>query len=369
MECAKHNVDPTSNKAAPLHILWMFAQDTPVNRSELGRTAKQAEKKRNQWQQLNDQKTAGIPGICPLYVGMKARVTERIGKKLHINKHSPCTVVGWGLHSGDRLKENAPQRVLMYLPRIVYIEFKRAKWQVEGLPPGGFPLKHQKRQWLLNKTTESWVDRKGFLLIPDHACTARIVQGSNFKAAMADCGDVCDTPPLKDMLAAYVILSRVSTADTLLLLRAFSARLFQHGPPPGPHYLMKLLRSRLQADRDEANYGPQAALDEYEDLQANARKRRGLLKNAEWEWTCFGCQHAYGAVAFEAMPGKQIDIYRKCITPGYWLSCRACAAARTASSEVAAEPQLQECAHCNQEKNNNCFEAKPQWCRACVLKE
>ena len=102
---------------------------------------------------------------------------------------------------------------------------------------------------------------------------------------------------------------------------------------------MKLLRFRLQADHDEANYGQQEALDEYERLLASARKRRDLQKNAEWEWTCFDCQQTYGTVAFEAMPGKQIDIYEKCIAPGYWLACSACAAAHMALSEMAVEPQ------------------------------
>ena len=46
VEEAKHH--ETGSK----HILWMFAQDDPVNASELGKDAKQAAKKRNQWLQL-----------------------------------------------------------------------------------------------------------------------------------------------------------------------------------------------------------------------------------------------------------------------------------------------------------------------------
>ena len=61
---------------------------------------------------------------------------------------------------------------------------------------------------------------------------------------LADCGDVMDTAVLKDMLCAYVALSRVRRSEGLLLLRAFSPYLFGQGPPPGPHCLMKLLRAK-----------------------------------------------------------------------------------------------------------------------------
>ena len=71
-----------------------------------------------------------------------------------------------------------------------------------------------------------------------------MVQGMTLSALIADCGDVFGMPSLKDMLAAYVTLSRIRVADTLLIMRAFSKSLFLQGPPPGPHCLMRLLRAR-----------------------------------------------------------------------------------------------------------------------------
>ena len=203
VEEAKHN------EGGPAHILWMFAQDVPANAAELGKDAKQAAKKRNQWLQFNDQKTAGIPGLCPLYVNMRGRVMERISRKLNIQKHTPCTVIGWDLHPADRLRTDASQRKLEYLPRCIYVKFAGASWQVHPkLEQGVFPLKPVKREWILNRATDSRIKRKGFLLLPDLACTAHIVQGGNLDAEMTDCGDAFEKPPLKDMLSAYVALSR-----------------------------------------------------------------------------------------------------------------------------------------------------------------
>ena len=83
--------------------------------------------------------------------------------------------------------------------------------------------------------------RKGFTLVPDFASTAFMVQGMNLSAELAECGDIFDTPGISEMLATYVILSRVRKADGLLLLRAFSPYLFRLGSAPGPYCLLKLL--------------------------------------------------------------------------------------------------------------------------------
>ena len=90
------------------------------------------------------------------------------------------------------------------------------------------------------------------------------MQGANLEAELADVGDILDPAALKDMLSAYVALSRVRTADGLLLLRAFSPYLFGQGPPPGPHCLMKLLRARL-GDLRADPYNLEEAVAEYEE--------------------------------------------------------------------------------------------------------
>ena len=88
--------------------------------------------------------------------------------------------------------------------------------------------------------------RKGFTIIPDFANTGFMIQGASLAAAVADCGDLQIATGLAEMMTAYVILSRVTKADGLLLLRAFNPDLFRMGAAPGPHCLLKLLRARFK---------------------------------------------------------------------------------------------------------------------------
>ena len=262
--------------------------------------------------------------MCPLYVGMQARITERVGRKLHMHKHTPCTIVGWDLHPADRMRTDAPERALQYQPHCIYIKFEGLSWEIHpGLGTGVFPLKAVKRDWVLNKATDSKVKRKGYTLLPDLACTAHIVQGANLDAAMTDCGDILETPPLKDMLAAYVSLSRIRTADVLLLLRTFSRHLFRHGPPPGPHCLMKLLRSRLSPNLADT-YTCAEAVVEYQELVAEQNKKREDLKASALKWKCFDCQQFYSPEAYGATPSKHSDIYSILVSLQCLWCCASC---------------------------------------------
>ena len=49
-------------------------------------------------------------------------------------------------------------------------------------------------------------------------------------------------------------LSRAKVRDNLLVMQAFSPALFGHGPPPGPHILMRLLRGDLARDQVDGEF-------------------------------------------------------------------------------------------------------------------
>ena len=100
--------------------------------------------------QLHDQKTAGIPGLLPLFLRMRARVTEKIdrGKDIHgqevvILKRTSCEVQGWDLHTCDRVDTDESERMLHYLHRVLFIKFPGTTWQIhKDLEIGVFPLRH-----------------------------------------------------------------------------------------------------------------------------------------------------------------------------------------------------------------------------------
>ena len=359
---------------APKHILWVVARDKPHNPAEIDGTPDQVERKRASWLQFHDQKTAGIPGLFPLYIGMKARVTDKISNtdEVSILKHTSCTVVGWDLDPKDTGDStNVGERMLSELPRCIYVKFDPAIWQVmQSLEIGVFPLKPVRRTWVLNKKTEVKVTRQGFTLLPDFACTAHMVQGMTCDAVIADCGSLSDAATVKDMLAAYVALTRVRTAHTLLLLRIFSRCLFQQGPPPGPHCLMKRLRAKLNTNTTPQSYSVEDAIDEYTALSSERRDTRDTLHSQREVWKCFVCNNTFPSTTFDidvsAAKGEELG----CTTKGHWLMCKACAATHLPSSSSASSTTcaLRVCKACNEEKPEANFALNvgiPCWCRHC----
>ena len=228
--------------------MWFAATDTPDNPAQIVKTPGKLQQRLQRFLQVHDQQTAGVPGLNIVYEGMQARVTEKLvkHKNIVILKHSPCTVVGWDLHPADRQRKDGPERFLDYLPLCIFLHFKDATWVVdERLGPGVWPLYQVERTWTLNESLGTKIRRKGFTLLPDYASTAFMIQGATLPAGIADCGDIADYGGLSELMTTYVILSRVKSANGLLLLRAFCPNMFQMGALPAPHCLLKLLRHRF----------------------------------------------------------------------------------------------------------------------------
>jgi len=183
-------------KRRQIHCLWFQAVDRICNTAEIPKDPQKLKAKRERFLQFHDQKTAGMPGLCPLYRGLKMRTTEKIrkSKAIVVLKHTPCTVVGWRLHELDQLKvaTSAGARFLDYLPDVIFVQFADVVWQLKGLEPGVLPIFPEEHEWTINKETDSKAIRRGFKLLPDFACTAFMVQGTSLLAALADCGDVSD---------------------------------------------------------------------------------------------------------------------------------------------------------------------------------
>ena len=361
----------------PQHVLWVTADDVPANPAEVEGTEEQVAHKRHRWLQYHDQRTAGIPGLLPLYIGMKARVTEQLSKRLRILKHCPCTVVGWELdpvdttqHQGSEGTIVAAERLLTKHPRCIYIKFDGATWQLhKHLDAGVYPLRTAKRTWILNQQSQVKVHRRGFTLLPDFASTAHMIQGMTLDAVIADCGAHSDTPSLKDMLAAYVALSRVRQAETLLILRMFAKPLFQQGAPPGPSCLMKFLRSKLHGA--PGDYTADDAAQEYAQATEERKERKAVLKREPDWWTCFACTLTHPPEAFGASANSQSQLYYACMAWGHWRACTACSAARHA---LLACPHMADsgrcCGRCGESKAAAHFPTETdsqQWCRQCEL--
>ena len=130
-------------------------------------------------------------------------------------------------------------------------------------------------------------------MLPDFANTGFMIQGASLAAAVADCGDLQIATGLAEMMTAYVILSRVTKADGLLLLRAFNPDLFRMGAAPGPHCLLKLLRARFNdtqtsgaAQDSEEEYDLAAARAEYDQRIYGHESEQRKRKQFGQKYTC-----------------------------------------------------------------------------------
>ena len=381
----------------PRHILWVVAQDTPHNPKEIAGNLEKLKKKQERFLQFHDQRTAGIPGLCPMYVRLKGRVTEKIakGRKLTILKHTPCTVVGWELHPADKMRSDAPERMLTYLPRCIYLHFADVTWRVHpDLDVGVFPLKAITRDWIVNASSGAKVSRRGFCFVPDFACTAFMVQGTTLPAEIAECGDLHSIPGITEMVTTYVILSRVGKAERLLLLRAFSPYLFKQGTPPGPQCLLKLLRARLgssavrnvtstmssppqtrastaQAPVATATKQPTAStaqcrtvVDEYSALLKQWEDQKRLRRIKGVEWPCFDCGQTYPAEGFGARPTVSKEVDALCVAPGHWRRCQTCQQA-----EHSGPREIQCEGSCGQLRAASFFPQRSSVCCACTARQ
>ena len=114
LRAAKHG------KKEGKHILWFAAVDEPDNPQQLAKSKERLHERKQKLLQTHDQKTAGIPGITPIFVGLRGRTTEKIcvTKDIVILKHMPCTLVGWELAIADQRRDiKGPSRFFKYLPK------------------------------------------------------------------------------------------------------------------------------------------------------------------------------------------------------------------------------------------------------------
>ena len=202
LEHAKRGAD------APRQVLWIKAEDTPLKNNTIGRSKEQIDRKLTRFLQMHDQRTKGIPGFLLLYEGAPVRTTERIicGGSITVLKHTSGEIVGWELGTADEHRSKDFQKMLQYLPKVIYVKFKSASWQLNGLSQGVLPMFPVQRQWILNKQNQVKLSRKGFTLVPDFASTAFMTQGETHEGLIADCGDLYDVVGMAEMLTCYVIL-------------------------------------------------------------------------------------------------------------------------------------------------------------------
>ena len=202
---------------------------------------------------------------------------------------------------------------------IINHEVDGATWQVEDLEVGVYPLLPNSRPWDVNPATKVKAKRTGFFLVPNFGATAHMLQGSSEDAVVVDCLEAGHASKLADMLAAYVGLTRVKRKEGLLVMQAFSPGLFAHGPPPGPHILMRLLRGEISVDQID---------DEFERLQENSKNASAEKNLMKMHWECRACKIAGRADFVKPMADFSVrnewEFLNHLLPQGAWTRCTRC---------------------------------------------
>ena len=116
--------------------------------------------------------------------------------------------------------------------------------------------------------------RFGFPIVPDFAATVHAVTGGQLSTAIGDLDTFDATPSQEDSLTGYIVLSRVETADKILLAQPFSPTLFTQGPLESAELLLEVLRGNVPKDELEARWDA---------IEANWKRRKPRLTDQQWE--------------------------------------------------------------------------------------
>ena len=196
-----------------------------------------------------------------------------------------------------------------------------------------------------------------------------MIQGTTLKAGLADCGGISEAVGGSEAMTAYVILSRLMSADGLLILRAFSPELFAMGNAPGPFCLLKYLRHYF--GRLPGNYTVEDARKEYEDLIKKQENQRLKRKTQGPSWPCWSCGNNFPAEGFGTKAVKsEEETFNLCVAPGHWRCCTACQqvfAQQAASEDKETQRAEQICSICLTSRSLGFFEEGALECNPCIL--
>ena len=213
------------------------------------------EARKERWLEFHDRFTSGIPGLLPLVLNLPVRFTDslrRPEREMGIFKHTRGILRGWEVDETEEQRLKAllhPEVVFNRRPLRLHIEVPTATSKL--VKTGGkklYTLRVQQKQWSLDKGGNVKISRFGFPIVPDFGGTAHAYCGSTLDASLGDLLPWYQKPQMADMLKAYIIKSRIRSAEKLLLVQPYSPHLFRQGVNPGPQLLLDLLVGKTSED-------------------------------------------------------------------------------------------------------------------------
>jgi hypothetical protein len=221
--------------------LWSYARDKP-NAEALACEPNLLEKKL-EWLQRHDRECGSLYGMLPIVKGLPVALTDHIDRSPDKNllRGRVGTIEGWILDDEDLGLAPSENVILKKQPKMVFVKFDRAEWQIAGLPKGVYPLKPIKRPWALDKNRavpRLKIDRWQLPIAPAFAMTAHASQGQTLDSAIVDVCIGKESSPV----TSYVALTRVRDRAGMLIYRPFDRQMFTRKRIYGPDVLLAHLR-------------------------------------------------------------------------------------------------------------------------------
>jgi hypothetical protein len=231
----------------------------------------------------NMHNTGHIHGVLPAHVGMRVRFTSKVNSQLGLVQEQRATIVDFLFKDEDRVRYNACRAGELfrprYLPAGIWLEvddFTESPIRDDILPLldddcccccHGIAMRRARGLHLYNpiEAEFTWrssdthtVKRTGFALTHANYLTSTASQGQTIRAGLTiDCGRIAPVgrQGMNDgewWLHLYVMFSRATCLEDMLLLRPPPRDLLEAGPPQNVRRALERFDERIAASTEAA---------------------------------------------------------------------------------------------------------------------
>ena len=201
--------------------------------------------------------TGHMHGVLPAHVGMQVRFTVKVCKRKGLVQEQKATIVSFVFcrEDQDRYDACAPGEIFRprYLPASIWMQVDKFHKQTRDVVDAlitSFGIQEQKANGLFcfppmevpfkwrNAGKQHSIRRIGYALTHGRFLTSTASQGQTIRTGVTiDCGQDTSIGRPEDRednwwLHLYVMLSRATCMDDMLLLRPPTRDVLQKGPPP-----------------------------------------------------------------------------------------------------------------------------------------
>ena len=178
-------------------------------------------------------------GLFPCTWNLPVRFTQTLDKKNKVVKYARGRLVGWELQDVDTERvagSTDAELVLTRMPRKLFVRLTTTSIAKSDKQDAAYvcAVVPKKVVWYRDAACNAPVVRLGFPVVPDFAGTIHSYTGENLPTGIVDCLSVEDTPRPEDQWKAYIGLSRLTSADGLLLAQPFAPYALPPGSLAGP---------------------------------------------------------------------------------------------------------------------------------------